>query len=105
MSMDMSTLRAELAKAQQTAKEAKTPIEMANAQEVVDALYDRIDRQKLLDAPNEAPNKGVGARASPWGTTPEEDQAVIDRLVKTAGKKGMRVMNTESWRQIELHEL
>ena len=103
MGMEMDMLRAELAKAQQAAKDAKGRIDMVNAQEVVDALYDRIDRQKMLDARAVQPRESEGMTVSPWGTTKEEDQAVIDRLIKKTGKKGMPVR--QSWEQVELHEL
>ena len=105
MNVNVDMLRAELAKAQKARGEAKTQIEMINAQEAVDALFDRIDRQKLLDAPSvatlEAPIKSKPS--GPWGTTAEEDQAIIDRILAAAGKKkGLKIK--ESFEQIEVHE-
>ena len=49
MSDTMAMLNAELKKAQAAAKGARTTIDMLNAQEWVDELCDRMDKQELLE--------------------------------------------------------
>ena len=86
------------AKAQQVAKAAKTPVEMVNTQEAVDALHDRIQRQLILDKEIVTDECEKGASSTALHVT-AEDQAVIDRIVKAAGMKGMKT--TKAQEQLE----
>ena len=86
MTPAMAKLSALLVKAQKDAKFAKTPIQKVNAQETVDALADRIEKQEWLE-------KQQG----------DLDALVLERLKKLAD--GKFPVETESWKQIDMHEL
>ena len=91
----MQSLSAALAKAQSEVKLAKTRVELVNAQEVVDALCDRMDRQKLLE------NQPVGG--TPSGVARKKEAALLAKLKVLLRGKQFPV-NTESWKQIQVHE-
>ena len=84
LSPELEHLTYLLSMAQSDAKLAKSPIEMVNAQELVDALYDRIERQQILEKV-------------------DEDASIIAKVKALAG--GEFPVDTQSWKQFDLHEM
>ena len=104
MSDTMAMLSAELKKAQAAAKVASTNIEMLNAQEWVDELCDRMDRQEMLES---RPASDIPltkyAKYARNAELEEKNAALADKMKSVIGD-GLAV-NSEMYELVELHEL
>ena len=90
MSVNVEALKAQLKRAQAEAAKAVTPLEMVNAQEEVDALYDRIEKAVYFE------------KAAPAEPT-AADAVLLAKLKVMVGDNNFPV-DTQSWKQIEVHE-
>ena len=104
MSDTMAMLSAELKKAQAAAKVASTNIEMLNAQEWVDELCDRMDKQEMLES---RPASDIPltkyAKYARNAELEEKNAALADKMKSVIGD-GLAV-NSEMYELVELHEL
>ena len=98
----MAMLTSQLAVAQQGLKKAKTPVEIINAQEVVDAIADRIDLQEWLATPEPATIKLTKDITPPAPKDAAMDEAIMQRLKKLIGTPFS--IPSQSWKQVEIHE-
>ena len=94
----VESLSIQLKVAQAAFKKAKTPIEMVNAQEVIDALADRMELADWLSHPSTPLVKISGL-----GKPSVRDDAIIEKMKKLVDAPFPVV--TQSWKQVELHEL
>ena len=81
----MKFLSQELKKAELAANEAKTPIQMINAQEDINGLIDRMDKQEAIEE--------------------SAHERLLELMDAVLGDKGFPVSKEQSYKSIELHEL
>ena len=67
------------------ANEAKTPIQMINAQEDINGLIDRMDKQEAIEE--------------------SAHERLLELMDAVLGDKGFPVSKEQSYKSIELHEL
>ena len=105
LSETMTMLSAQLAKAQSAAKLATTEMEMCHAQEWVDELCDRMDKQEVLELKaSEEVDVSKYAKYALDNAELEEKNAALAEKMKSVIGDGLAV-NTEMYELIELHEL
>ena len=85
LSATMKFLSQELKKAELAANEAKTPIQMINAQEDINGLIDRMDKQEAIEE--------------------SAHERLLELMDAVLGDKGFPVSKEQSYKSIELHEL
>ena len=104
MSATMDRLKAQLANAQAAAAAATSPLQMVNAQEEVDALYDRIERQLMLEMPASFTDELTDGPQVADQPKYADEADLIAKMKRLLGESKFPV-ETKSFMQIDMHEL